>query len=460
MTIFEEITKKAYERLPMHMPGHKRHLCADYLRMLGADVDITEIDGFDDLNAPEGVILEAERNAARLYGAEEAFFLVGGSTSGILAGMYHFLSPGDRVILARNCHKSVYNAVEICGAIPEYILPEADENGIFLDIKPETVRLKLESGGAKLVVVTSPTYEGVISDVKAIKKLCEEFGVPLLVDAAHGAHLDLSEHFTGGAVKAGADITVCSLHKTLPSLTQTAIVFTRGIGRDAFQRTISVFQSSSPSYLLLASADGCINLIKDRPGLFDCWSGALSRFYEKAKSFKNLCVFSGGGAFGFDRSKIVITTVGTSLTGFDAAKLLRSEGIEPEMAAEGYLIAMTGLFDGDYELDRLFNALRMIDGKAKTAAKKVQRNSTLPIYSLPPKEALSRPAEYVSTEAAEGRISAEYIYAYPPGIPLIVPGETFSRGVTEAAESLRKHGGRVISLDKTLKTVKVLKKPY
>ena len=457
MTIFEEITKKAYERLPMHMPGHKRHLCADYLRMLGADVDITEIDGFDDLNAPEGVILEAERNAAALYGAEEAFFLVGGSTSGILAGMYHFLSPGDRVVVARNCHKSVYNAVEICGATPDYILPEADENGIFLDIKPEAVGRKLEEGGAKLVVVTSPTYEGVISDVKAIKKVCEKFGVPLLVDAAHGAHLDLSEHFKGGAVKAGADITVCSLHKTLPSLTQTAIVFTRGIGRDAFQRAISVFQSSSPSYLLLASADGCINLIKDRPGLFDCWSGALSRFYEKAKNLKYLGVFSGGGACGFDRSKIVILTGGTPLTGFDAAKMLRNEGIEPEMAAENHLIAMTGIFDGDYELDRLFSALRIIDGKARAGAKKPLPCASLPEYSLPPKEALSRPAESVPTDAAEGRISAEYIYAYPPGIPLIVPGEIFSRGVTEAAAGLRGHGGRVISSDKTLKTVKVLK---
>ncbi|MBO4216640.1 MAG: aminotransferase class I/II-fold pyridoxal phosphate-dependent enzyme [Clostridia bacterium] len=458
MTIFEELKKNSAARLPMHMPGHKRHLCADYLRILGADVDISETDGFDDLNAPEGVILEAERNAARLYGTEEAFFLVGGSTSGILAGAYHFLSPGDRVVVARNCHKSVYNAVEICGAVPDYILPDADENGIYLDIKPEAVRRKLESGGAKLVVVTSPTYEGVISDLKAIKKTCEEFGVPLLVDAAHGAHLDLSGHFTGGAVNAGADITVCSLHKTLPSLTQTAIAFTKGISRDCFQRAVSVFQTSSPSYLLLASADGCINLIKDRPCLFDCWSGALSRFYEKTAAFGRLRVFSGGGAFGFDRSKIVILTGGTGLSGFDAARMLREDGIEPEMAAEGYLIAMTGIFDGDYELDRLFASLKRIDGKAGVADAGARQAVPLPAFVTTPKKALSLPCEDVPAEEAEGRTSAEYIYAYPPGIPLIVPGEEFSNAVVSAAKNVFSKGGRIVSSCKTLKTVKVIKK--
>ena len=456
MTIYDELKKNANRRLPMHMPGHKRRASAEYLEKLACDLDVTEIDGFDDLCAPTGIIAEAERRAAALYGAEHSFLLVGGSTLGILAGMYTVLRRGDVALIARNCHRSVYNAVEVCGAVPRYILPKPDENGIFSDISPKDVEDALKECGAKLVVVTSPTYEGVISDVASIKKVCKRYGALLLVDAAHGAHLDLSEHFTGGAVKAGADITVCSLHKTLPSLTQTAAAHVNGVDEAAFRRSLSVFGTSSPSYLLMASADGCVDLIGSHPEYFAEWRRALDGFYEKAKRLSRLSVFDGGGAFGFDRSKIVILTRDTSLSGFGLADLLRSEGIEPEMAAVGYTVCMTGISDREAELDRLLSALMKADGQAGGGGAKIRTSPTPPEYRMSPSDARQLPSESVLTEEAAGRISAEYICAYPPGIPLIVPGETFDRSVTEAARSVIFCGGRIISSDKTLKTVKVI----
>ena len=456
MTIFDELKKNADRRLPMHMPGHKRRAAAEYLEKLACDLDVSEIEGFDDLNAPEGIIADAERRAADLYGAEHSFLLVGGSTVGILAGIYTVLRRGDPVLLARNCHKSVYNAVEICGAVPRYVTPETDENGIFGGISPDDVRRCLDENRAKLVVITSPTYEGVISDVAAIKAVCGEYGVLLMVDAAHGAHLDLSEHFTGGAVKAGADITICSLHKTLQSLTQTAVAHINGIDPADFRRSLSVFQTSSPSYLLLASADGCIDLVSRCPELFARWRDALDGFYGKARSLSRLSVFTGDCAFGFDKSKIVILTKKTALTGFALADMLRLDGIEPEMAADRYVVCMTGPSDGEKELDILLTSLLKADAEAGDKSEKPAAAAGVPEYRISPSEARALSSESIPAEAAAGRISAEYIYAYPPGIPLIVPGETFSADVVEAAKATLSHGGRIISSCKTLKTVKVV----
>jgi len=457
LTILEALEKAARERLPMHMPGHKRRAEAEYLKKLACDIDVTEIDGFDDLNDPRGVILESERRAAELFGAERSFFLVGGSTVGILAGIYSLLSPGDGVLMARNCHKSVYNAVEICGAVPEYIVPEVDENGIFGGVDPEEVGRRLASGKNKLVVLTSPTYEGVISDVASIKRVCDRYGVILLVDAAHGAHLDLSGYFTGGAVRAGADIVVSSLHKTLPSLTQTAIAHTRERFAEAFGRAAAVFQTSSPSYLLLASADGCCGFVAEHPEYFKRWSDALDGFYEKAERFRNLGVFRGGNAFGHDKSKIVVTVGKTSLTGFGLAGILRREGIEPEMAADGYALAMTGPFDGEKELNALFAALSKADASAERSGDRRIVLPSLPEYRMTPKKALSLPFEEVAADEAVGRTAAEYVYAYPPGIPFTVPGEAVGADAVAAARDVISHGGRIISSSDGLKTVKVLK---
>ena len=268
-SLIERLHRNGEEgRLPFHMPGHKRNTERfPYLDRLSATEDITEIDGFDNLHGAEEILAEAMARAASLWHSERAYFLVNGSSCGILAGIRALTKRGDTVLLSRNAHKSVYHAVELCGLKPIFLMPPYDnERGMFLSLPPRTVREALEAHPeVRLVVLTSPTYEGVLSDTASIAKLAHERGIPLLVDAAHGAHLGLSADFPIGAVEAGADIVVASLHKTLPSLTQTAILHAGGplVDTARLAHQLAVFETSSPSYLFLASMDGCVRALED-----------------------------------------------------------------------------------------------------------------------------------------------------------------------------------------------------
>ena len=198
---------------PFHMPGHKRKdITNDGL--LPYNIDLTEIDGFDNLHNACGCIKEIEKKAEKLYCVNRALLLVNGATGGILASIRAMTDYGDKIIVARNCHKSVYNAIELCGLNPEYILPEYDENyGIFASISPQNLKTLLDKNpDTKLVIITSPTYEGIVSDIKSISDICHRYGAMLFVDEAHGAHFPFSEKFPSEAVKCGADVAVVSLH--------------------------------------------------------------------------------------------------------------------------------------------------------------------------------------------------------------------------------------------------------
>ncbi len=438
----------------MHMPGHKRNItAARYLDALGAHLDITEIDGFDNLHEPSGILKDAMACAAALWGSENAFFLVNGSTCGILAGVRALAEPGDRVIVARNSHQSVFHALELMELDAAYLLPSFDSSlGVFGSVSPEAVEKALdENPDAKLVVVTSPTYEGAVSDIAAILRVTKARGVPLLIDEAHGAHLGFSSRFPGGAVAAGADIVVQSLHKTLPSLTQTAIAHVGGLIDPArFQAQLDIFETSSPSYLLMASIDGCVRLIgaeKDR--LFSAWADQLDAFDRAVEGLTHL-ILPGHGApqspamHAFDRSKILISTRGTNLTGPALMVLLRSTyQIELEMASCDHALAMTGLTEPDGALEALAAALWEIDkhcaptASSQTFIQAATLPEIMPISTnlepleapdLPERvmtiaEAQRKPREAVPIAEAVGRVAAQYAWAYPPGVPLIAPGE-------------------------------------
>ena len=436
----------------LHMPGHKRNVgAAHYLNVLGARLDVTEIDGFDNLHEPSGILKGAMARAASLWGSENAFYLVNGSTCGILAGVRALAQPGDKVIVARNSHQSVYHALELMELDAAYVLPSFDNSlGVFGSVQPKAVEQALnENPDAKLVVVTSPTYEGAVSDIAAILHVTRTRGVPLLVDEAHGAHLGFSRYFPCGAVAAGADIVVQSLHKTLPSLTQTAIAHVGGLIDPArFQAQLDIFETSSPSYLLMASIDGCVRLIeaaKDR--LFGEWAGKLDGFDRAVMGLKHLTL-PGHGApqsptmYAFDRSKILISTRGTNLTGPALMDLLRSQyQIELEMASCDHALAMTGLTEPDGALEALAAALQEIDRICASSLKdpleapafpKTDRSCAPPepveVPILPERvttiaQALRMAREAVPLAEAVGRVAAQYAWAYPPGVPLIAPGE-------------------------------------
>ncbi len=432
---------QAYARqdcLPMHMPGHKRKLLAPYLEALSAGLDITEIDGFDNLHDPQGILAQAQCRAAALWGSDESYFLVGGSSAGILAGIYAATNRGEEILLSRNAHKSVFHAIELGGLIPRFLMPRSTA-GVFASVTPKQVADAIAAyPKVKLVLITSPTYEGVISDVASIARICHEKGIPLMVDEAHGAHLGLGGGFPDGAVAGGADLVVQSLHKTLPSLTQTAILHRTGtaVPPVRLRHALSVFQSSSPSYLLMASIDGCVSLLQERPELLARWRDALAQFDEETAGLCQIAIPFRTGlpstVFAYDPGKLVLS----GCSGYALADELRHQfHIELEMAAPGYALAMTGMGDTGESCRRLAEVLKALDGQLPPACPKVSGLTLLPELVMSPGEARGLPMGFCPVESAAGQIAGEYVWAYPPGIPLVIPGERITPDLAAALQN-------------------------
>ncbi len=452
MTRSEGLLKKLNDycpgAVPMHMPGHKRNVTlAEYLRRLGADIDITEINDFDDLHDADGVIAEGMERAARLWGAKRSFFCVNGSTGGILAAVFAVLNDGDELICARNCHKAVYNAMELRRTKPHFLFPDREEqSGTDCIVTAAAVADMLDRyPEAKAVLITSPTYEGVISDVAAIADVTHARGAVLIVDEAHGAHLGFGCGFPDGAVKAGADIVVHSLHKTLPSLTQTAMVHvcSERVDADKVARSLAIFETSSPSYLLMSSIDCCVRLLEERgEELFGDWRSRLELFKQKTSGLKHLRVMQKTDAmYALEPSKMVVSTRGTSINGRELMSLLRENySIELEMAAADYAVAMTGMGDSDRNIRTFADALCEIDHSITSADISAGPRMAVPEQVCLPWEAVSAEREAVDISAAAGRVSAEYVWAYPPGIPLLVPGERIDAGFEKLVESREQAG--------------------
>ena len=426
----EEITA---DEIPMHMPGHKRNVA-----LLGSDlpysVDVTEIDGADDLHDPEagGIIGSLCEKYASLYRAKSAHPLVNGSTCGILAGIRTLTRPYDSVIVARNCHKSVWHAIELCQLRPTCILPPIiEEHGICGAITAEAVEDAFtRSSGAVCVILTSPTYEGVISDIDAIAEVCRKHGAWLFVDAAHGAHLGFSEHFPD--FPRGADIAVTSLHKTLPALTQTALglVFNEKYSAH-FARNLGIFETSSPSYILMSSIAKCADILSDRRELFDNYRSMLDDFYTSTRPQKLSLIKTD------DIGKISISTRNTTFTGRTLAAALRSRfNIEPEMVHSDYLLCMTSICDTKESLAALSRAVMVLDAEAEYS-----EGRTYPsfITELPPVEIPL--ADAVRLDLGDDtNVSNAYVWVYPPGVPLLLPGERVTDEIKNHLEMLKNSG--------------------
>lgn len=406
-----------YNMTPFHMPGHKRAMKGS---ILPYGIDITEVEGFDNLHNMNGVLKDVADSAQNLYNTVMSYPLVNGSTCGILAAIYTATRENKKILIARNCHKSVYNAVEILNLDASYILPETDEIGAFGKVFADEVEENLNKSDIGCVVITSPTYEGVVSDVKAIYDICKKKGVYLIVDSAHGAHFfdDITPF---------CDMCIMSLHKTLPSLTQTAIlnVCSQRIDTDRVKHALSVFETSSPSYVLLASIDECLRYIRKNPKEFLNFSKRLDVFYEKCKRFNNIKVTHYD-----DKSKIIVVGNGEKI-----AELLRYEKIEPEMVTPSYILLMATVMDTKKSLDKLYKALTKIDKIIELQAESTKVPSTIPEKVMNSCDAMSVCGEYVDLSEAVGKMCLEYVWAYPPGIPLIVPGEVVSSEIAEYTKS-------------------------
>ena len=430
---------------PYHMPGHKRN--TELCRMPNPyEIDYTEIDGLDDLREAaahpgRGSLLDRSMaRASKMFGSKYSFYLVGGSTSGLICSILACTKRGDRVLIPRNCHKSVYNALALASLHPVYIYPSVDEEiGIYANLRPEDVEKALnEYPDIKLVVTVSPTFYGVVSDIAEISEVCHAHGVPLMVDEAHGPHMGLSEYFPDSAVHQGADIVVQSLHKTLPVLTQTSILHVCSdlVDHEAVSRTIAIIESSSPSFVLVASADQCLDLLEKRgPELFEIYHKRLRQFSDDMRGLKHLTVLCNGNdtldrhpnIYRYDHGKILISTRGTNMTGSELYHVLLDKyRLQMEMCLADMVLAMTSIADTQEGFDRLRNALLEIDAsldEGKPGERFMLKQHTFEVSPLSPDEAYALPGEFVKPEEAVGRIAREFVYAYPPGIPYFVPGE-------------------------------------
>lgn len=499
ISLYEKL-KRLHEsdEYPFHMPGHKRMANAGIPGGM-ADLDITEIEGFDNLHHAEGILKKAMENAASLYQSEETHFLVNGSTCGILTAISAVVREGETLILGRNAHISAYHGaylrgIRICSLFPEFV----GENGLYGALRPEEVRRVLEeTPQANAVMITSPTYDGFVSDVEKIAQIVHEYDKILIVDEAHGAHFGLDERLPKSSVACGADLVIHSLHKTLPALTQTALLHVNGnrVDRERVRRFLAIYQTSSPSYLLMGSLDLCVRQMQTHAkAWFERFFTNRDRFMKKVRDLQYLQIVdekfcSKSGMKAYDAGKLLILTHKSGYTGRELQMhLLEKYHLQMEMAGAYYVVAIITVMDETEGFERLAQALCELDvicpaaEQAKKQAREnvnsmnvisdiskvdmelftrvlLERRSESPVCTL--KEALE--ADEADTEAvvfteSPGRIVTEQIYLYPPGIPVILPGERMTQSVMELIQNYcRKHLPVQGMSDRTCNTVRCLK---
>ena len=426
---------------PFHMPGHKRNpltVDADFL----FDRDITEIDGFDNLHHPQGIIRDSQMAAAELYGSRECFFSVNGSTAALLAAISASVRRGGQILMARNCHKAVYHAVYLRDLKPTYIYPHiVHDLGINGGITPSRVKRALEENpDIEAVLITSPTYDGIVSDIAGIARVAAEHDITLIVDEAHGAHFRFSDYFPGSAVNLGADLVVQSLHKTLPSMTQTAVLHrcSDRVSGESLQKFMGIYQSSSPSYILMASMDACIDKMKrDGEEMFREFTKNLREIRERLEKCRCIKLAASdmigdAGIFDYDRSKLLLFTNGTSLTGKMLHDILSREfHLQMEMDSLNYVPAIASVGDTREGLIRMCDAIEEIDRRESLRIREREKEDILDQFSpyMPMKQitgiadAMESPVKRCPLEESIGKVSSEFVYLYPPGIPILVPGE-------------------------------------
>lgn len=448
---------------PFHMPGHKRNFGQN---LNPYELDITEIYGFDDLHHPEGILEQAQKRAAKIYGAKESFFLINGSTVGILSAIASACQKNGKIVMARNSHKSAYHAVYLNELQVEYLYPEyISEYDINGGIVPEHLRELLEEDKNReiqAVYITSPTYEGILSDIGKIADIAHAYEIPLIVDEAHGAHLYFSECFPKGALAFGADIVIQSVHKTLPSFTQTALLHinhSEFVNVEKVKQYLRMYQSSSPSYLLMAGIDRCLRFMEEqgKEKLQELYNNLYS-IYGLRKELKELKIMGDEvknytSVYDFDSSKILISSQNTNLSGENLKDKLRKEYLlELEMAAPSYALAMTSLCDTHEGIQRLKNAVLQLDRQQVEDRKKrmdnmdgikgIQNQVTSPTKARPEvkmtiAQAMNSGKHDILIRDSVNQISGEFLYVYPPGIPILAPGELITKEIISYVQELK-----------------------
>ena len=445
--IYEALEKFRKKRVvPFDVPGHKRGRGnPELVELLGekcVNLDVNSMKPLDNLCHPVSVIKEAEELVADAFGAEHAFLMIGGTTSAVQSMVLSVCKANDKIILPRNVHKSVINALILCGATPIYVEPKVNERiGIALGMEIDSfVRVIEENPDAVAVLVNNPTYYGICSDLKKIVEVAHSHGLRVLADEAHGTHLYFGEDLPVSAMAAGADFAAVSMHKSGGSLTQSSVLLTsQGVNADYVRQIINLTQTTSASYLLLSSLDiSRRNLaLRGRESFAAVVKmaeyarneiNAIGGYYAYSKELVN-----GTSVYDYDVTKLSVHTQGIGLTGIEVYDLLRDEyDIQIEFGDIGNILAYISIGDRIRDIERLVGALADIkrlyerDGSDLVSDEYIQ-----PDVVMSPQTAFYANKESVPIRQTDGMICAEFVMCYPPGIPILAPGERITKEIID-----------------------------
>lgn len=448
--------------IPFHTPGHKQgrgahKLLRELLTAEGLRQEVSLMEELDDLHAPHSCIMEAQALAARLWHADECLFMVNGTTSAVQAMLFGTLKAGDLVMIPRNAHRSVIAGLILSGAIPIFLPVDFDgEFNLPLNVSVDTIARAIKNfPQARAVLLVSPNYYGVAAELQKISKLVHAAGMILLVDEAHGAHLTFCDELPPSAMEAGADLAAQSTHKILGSLTQTSMLMLRKdfLDVERVKRAASLLQTTSPNQLLLASLDIARLQMQLDGQKKICSAVELSkRLRAEIKNIVGLKVFEGTN---LDPTKVTVNVQGFGLTGQEAEEILRQRlRVQCELSDVANLLFLITFADDAETISQLLDALRHLPRRTPKKILPPLLPKGITVAKLSPRETFYLPAEVVALNEAVGRVCAEEVTFYPPGIPLLMPGEEIS---AQVVDMIRQAQGRIIGMgDSTLATIKVV----
>ncbi len=445
--IYEALEEMKYTRLvPFDVPGHKRGrgnpALLEFLGEKCLSVDVNSMKPLDNLCHPTGVIREAEALAAEAFGAGAAFFMVGGTTSAVQAMILSSVKAGEKIILPRNVHQSVINALVLCGAIPVYVNPQTNKRlGIALGMRVADVeRAILENPDAKAILVNNPTYYGICSDIKTIVRLAHEKNMRVLADEAHGTHFYFGADMPTSAMAAGADMAAVSMHKSGGSLTQSSILLCgKNVNSHYVRQIINLTQTTSGSYLLLSSLDisrrnlalGGVEIfekVKRFSGYARAEINEIGDYYAYARELRN-----GDSIFDFDETKLSVNTLEIGLAGIEVHDILRDKfDIQIEFGDLGNILAYISVGDKTKNIERLISALgeiRRLYKRDKVGMLETEYIS--PVVAMSPRAAFYARKKSLPLAQCAGEVSGEFVMSYPPGIPILAPGERVTKEIAE-----------------------------
>lgn len=438
---------------PFHVPGHKQgrgiRELVDYIGEKALRMDVNGMEDLDFANNPTGVIMEAQKLMANAFGAENAYFLVNGTTSGVQAMILSACEPGSRVIIPRNAHKSTIGGIILSGAMPVYVQPEINhELGITMGVTPDNIRKAIKKNPhAKAVFIINPTYYGITSDIKSIVRIAHMHDMAVLADEAHGAHMMFCDDFPLTAMEVGADMSAASIHKTAGSLTQSSVLLSRGglIPQDRIKHSLGLTFTSSASYLLMCSLDIARKQLATRGAEMLEETLELARWArEEINCIPGFYAFGHEmtgqtGCYDFDETKLGINVRHTGYTGYQIEAMLRENyNIQVEMADMYNIMAIISIGDRKEDVTALVNALKQLSlGRNE----KAQGNDFIipenPEMIVSPRDAFYNEKKTVRLEDSVGEIAGEMVMAYPPGIPVICLGERITREVIDYIKLLK-----------------------